>query len=491
MPHTVLLAMTVSKERRKGNDVIFAVLGASIITIIILASLFYQEEPVERVERTKIMMGTFVTIIAYDTLKEAEDAIAAAFERIREVSDAASTYDENAEAYRLNRDGIIHNPSDNLYEIINSSIEYHRITNGSFDITLKPLLDLWQFRPWQEAHYLFDLDSNSSSEFDNNTISEEIREVFENHNYPLSEDALVFTADTSGWLIEESLFTLSADQDLYLENGSVNKALKEAFSANDRSLTSKAVLNRISPNRWNLTDGRKKFMIEDSEEHIVVAVEKFGIIRTPDRLNVTTQFWDLDPARQQEDITAKKYLLGTPRIRLSTSEIRLEEGMEITLGGIAKGYAVDEAIKVLREMGIRHGMVNAGGDIATIGSKPDGAKWTVALENPKETSEYITKFEIDGRSVCTSGNYHRYFDPEAKVGHIMDPRTGFSVDECMSVTIITDDCTTADVLATSVFVMGPVAGMELIDGLEGVEGLIIDANKTIHRSQDLIFFENK
>ena len=485
----VLAAMTSSKPKKKGNDVIFAILGASIITMIILASLFFQEEPVERVERTKIMMGTFVTIIVYDELEKAEDAIAAAFERIQEVSDAASTYDEDAEAYRLNRHGVIRNPSDYLYEIMNSSIKYNNITNGSFDITIQPLLDLWKFRPWQEAHYLFDLASNRSRELDNDTISTEIRDIFENHSYPLSENALIIKTDSSIWLVEESLFTLPAGHDKYLENGTVSKSLRESFSSNYQSLTSKAVLERISPKRWNLTDGRKRYMLEDSGEHIVVAVEKFGIIPIPGRLNVTTQFWDLDPARQKEDITAKKDLLGTPRIGLNTSEIRLEEGMEITLGGIAKGFAVDEAIKVLKEMGIDHAMVNAGGDIATIGSKPDGEKWTVALENPKDTSDYITRFEIDGGSVCTSGNYHRYFDPEAKVGHIMDPRTGFSVDECMSVTIISDDCTTADVLATSVFVMGPVTGMELIDGLERVEGLIIDANKTIHRSQGLNFFE--
>jgi len=485
--------MTSSKPKQKGNDVIFAILGASIITMIILASLFFQEEPVERVERTKIMMGTFVTIIVYDELEKAEDAIAAAFERIRDVSDAASTFDEDAEAYRLNRDGVLRNPSDYLYQIINNSKKYHGITNGSFDITIQPLLDLWKFRPWQEAHFLFDLSSNSSLELDNNTISDEIRDVFRSHNYPLSENALILKTDSSIWLVEESLFTLPADHDKYLKNGSVNDVLKDSFSANNQSLTSKAVLERISPNRWNLTDGRKRYMIEDSEEHIVVAVEKFGIIPTPDSLNVTTQFWDLDPVRQKEDITAKKDLLGTARIGLDTSEIRLEEGMEITLGGIAKGYAVDEAIKVLKEMGIKHGMVNAGGDIATIGTKPDGEKWMVALENPKDASDYITRFEIDGRSVCTSGNYHRYFDPEAKVGHIMDPRTGFSVDECMSVTIITDDCTTADVLATSVFVMGPVEGMELIDRMDGVEGLIIelDSNRTMHRSRGLDFFEDE
>ena len=159
--------------------------------------------------------------------------------------------------------------------------------------------------------------------------------------------------------------------------------------------------------------------------------------------------------------------------------------MKITLGGIAKGYAVDEALKVIKDMGISYALVDAGGDISTLGSKPRGELWSIALVNPDDTSQSLATFRVHDKSVATSGNYERYFDPEAKVGHIIDPRTGYSAAGCISVTIIAESCTQADALATGVFVMGPEDGMRLVESLDDVKCFIVDADRIIYRSSGL------
>jgi thiamine biosynthesis lipoprotein len=179
-------------------------------------------------------------------------------------------------------------------------------------------------------------------------------------------------------------------------------------------------------------------------------------------------------------------MVGPDQIIIEDNAIRFKEaGTKITLGGIAKGYAVDEALEVLKDMGIKYALVDAGGDIGTLGSKPDNELWGIALVNPDDTSEYLVDFKIKDKAIATSGNYERYFDPEATIGYIMDPKTGYSATGSISVTIIAENSTQADALATAVFVMGPEDGIRLVESLDDVEGFIVDAGRTIHQSSGL------
>ncbi len=154
-----------------------------------------------------------------------------------------------------------------------------------------------------------------------------------------------------------------------------------------------------------------------------------------------------------------------------------KEGMGITLGGIAKGFAIDCACGKLLEAGIAHALVNIGGDMRAIGDK-NGVPWEVALQNPRNREEYVTIIKLDNESVATSGDYERYFFLKERVHHIINPKTGYSADECISVTIITPKCIDADALSTSVFVMGPEEGKALLDDL-GIKGLIITSDKQL------------
>ncbi|MFH1540465.1 MAG: FAD:protein FMN transferase [Elusimicrobiota bacterium] len=148
----------------------------------------------------------------------------------------------------------------------------------------------------------------------------------------------------------------------------------------------------------------------------------------------------------------------------------VKKGMKIDLGAIAKGYAVDRAVEVLKKNGIKTGMINAGGDIKCFGDKV----WKIALQNPRDKNDFITILKIKNKAVTTSGDYERYFlIDKIKVIHIINPLTGYSVDKSISSTIITDNATDADALATATFVLGNPAGIELVKKYKVAECLII------------------
>ncbi len=297
--------------------------------------------PLQKYEETRNMWDTFIKVTVYaKDQTQGQEAIKAAFTRMDEIGNAASTFDEKAEAFRLNRDGYIDNPSADLKKLIDLSIEYNKLTAGYFDITVQPLLDVWSAGLWKE--------SNEA------------------------------------------------------QQAKVNEMLK---------------------------------------------------------------------------------LIGSDKIEVTNNRISFKlSGMKITLGGITKGYAVDEALKVLKSKGIKSAIIAAGGDVSSLGTKPGNELWQIALVNPDNTKESLATFKFAQKSVSTSGNYERYYSPDKKVNHLMNPKTGFSVADAISVTIIAENGTRADILATSVFVMGPDAGMKFVESLDDVECFLVDANRTIHRS---------
>ncbi|SFM86129.1 FAD:protein FMN transferase [Methanolobus profundi] len=197
----------------------------------------------------------------------------------------------------------------------------------------------------------------------------------------------------------------------------------------------------------------------------------------------------LDPT--PEEINETLELVNHSAILVEGNNIILEEDMAITLGGVAKGYAVDLAIDSMMNDGITSGFVNAGGDGRYIGTKPDGSMWRVGLQNPEKSEDAVTIMDIQDMAVATSGNYERYFSDAAKVSHIADPRTGYSSQNLISATVITDTAMDADALATAVFVLGENDGMEMIEELEGVECLLITPDKNIVRSSGFSGYEIK
>jgi len=187
----------------------------------------------------------------------------------------------------------------------------------------------------------------------------------------------------------------------------------------------------------------------------------------------------------QEELKKVCSLVGYKNILVEDDKISFKaEGMRMDLGGIAKGYAVDKAIEVLRKRGVKNALVNAGGDIYCLGEGPRG-KWRIGIQHPRQEREIVGIIRISNRGVATSGDYRRYYLIQGKrFGHIINPLTGWTVqDNPMSVTIIAPDATTADALATCVFVLGTEEGMDLINSLPRVEGMIIGEGMEVFTSK--------
>jgi len=149
--------------------------------------------------------------------------------------------------------------------------------------------------------------------------------------------------------------------------------------------------------------------------------------------------------------------------------------MEIDLSAAAKGYVVDRIIALLVEEGIESALVNAGGDIYCLGYAPGGRPWKIGMEHPRNEEDLLTVLELRDRAVATSGDYRNYFiRNRRRYSHIIDPFTGGPVrNGVVGASVLADDCLTADALATAIFVMGAKKGMELIESIEGVEGIIV------------------
>ena len=308
-----------------------------------------QESLQQTYNESRNIMDTVVTIHVVDTNStHAKMAIDNAFKKMEYVDSSMDYFDNTTELSKLNKDSQILNASNDLTYVINKSIYYQHITDGAFDITILPLLDLW----------------------------------------------------------------------------------KSKFSAGG---------THQPP--------------------------------TPEELNETLRF------------------VNASNITMRGNDISLQKGMQITLGGIAKGYALDVAIESLRNDGIESGFVDAGGNGLYIGHKPDGTSWKVGLQNPNMTEQVITVVQISDMAIATSGNYERYFSEEAKVSHIADPRTGYPSQNLISATVIAPVGIDSDALSTSVFVLGEKDGLEMIEELDGVECLMITNDKRIVRSSGFDKYE--
>ncbi|HOC89262.1 MAG TPA: FAD:protein FMN transferase [bacterium] len=167
--------------------------------------------------------------------------------------------------------------------------------------------------------------------------------------------------------------------------------------------------------------------------------------------------------------------VGRRGVRLRPGGITFTDTLtRIDLGGAAKGYAVDEAIALLQRHGITDAQVDAGGDLRTIASARTAGKRRVYVRHPLDADAFYGRFPLDEGAVATSGDYERYFEAEGiRYHHLLDPWSGMPAGGCRSVTIVGRTAVDCDALATAVFVLGPDRGMELIESLPGIEGLII------------------
>jgi thiamine biosynthesis lipoprotein len=154
-----------------------------------------------------------------------------------------------------------------------------------------------------------------------------------------------------------------------------------------------------------------------------------------------------------------------------------DKRMSFDTGGIAKGFAADKAVEVLRKHGITGGLVAVAGDIRTFGTRANGRPWNLGIRDPRGEGpeDLIATIELHDEAISTSGDYERFFmEKGVRFHHLLDPKTGYPADRgSVSVTIIAPEAVLTDGLATGVFVMGPEKGLKLVEQL-GLEAVIID-----------------
>lgn len=161
---------------------------------------------------------------------------------------------------------------------------------------------------------------------------------------------------------------------------------------------------------------------------------------------------------------------------------------QITFGAVAKGCAANNAIAAMRNAGVTSGIISLGGNVQTLGKKPDGSEWTVAIQDPNNTATYLGIIEVGETAVVTSGTYQRFFTLNNKTyHHIINPKTGNPVNNTLSsVTIVCSDGTMADSLSTAMFVLGESAALNYWRKYGDFEMILVTTDNQVICTKGLI-----
>lgn len=180
-------------------------------------------------------------------------------------------------------------------------------------------------------------------------------------------------------------------------------------------------------------------------------------------------------------VNYKNILIQNNTVQLTDSNAAID------VGAIAKGYIADRLKEYLEDEGVKHAVIDLGGNVLTIGSKPDGSDYNIGIQKPfDENGTPITSVKVSDKSIVTTGIYQRYFEKDGKLyHHILDPQTGYPCEnDLYSVSIITDSSATADALSTTCYLLGYEAGMKLINQLDNVDAIFITSDNKIHYSNN-------
>jgi thiamine biosynthesis lipoprotein len=242
--------------------------------------------------------------------------------------------------------------------------------------------------------------------------------------------------------------------------------------------------------------GNPMWMLNNTDaDEIVVTNEMFNMLKMCDEIwRMTNGAFDpaignlievigfekgspkLPTSKQIENALGK---IGWKNILLKKENIISKpKQMRLSFNAIVPGYAADKIANLLSNFGIKEYLINVGGEIFARGDN-----WKIGIQHPRKEKELLGTINLNGMGVSTSGDYEQYFKKDGKrYSHLLNPLSGYPADECEAVTIIAKEASLADALSTGVFILGPVKGMELIEKLENVEGIIVDTTGTIHES---------
>lgn len=214
--------------------------------------------------------------------------------------------------------------------------------------------------------------------------------------------------------------------------------------------------------------------------HVLQTAQELAA-RTDGAFDVTVQpLWDANVNADTSDKALA--LVDWRKLSLSSESINLsQQGMAVTLNGLAQGYGVDQALQVLQQHGIQHALLDAG-EFGTLGQRADGTTWTLGIRDPRHADKLAQVLAMDGRRMATSGDYETRFSDDFKRHHIIDPLSGNSPSELASVTVLAPTGLLADGLSTAFMVMGAQRSLALAAQLDAVDVLCIDKQGKQSRS---------
>jgi len=249
--------------------------------------------------------------------------------------------------------------------------------------------------------------------------------------------------------------------------------------------------------RLNKSAGKEPVQVSDLTYHLLQD-SLFFSEKTDGLFDVTTgpliDLWAIDPPDghypSASELDAVLPLIDYHKINfLDNNQIELpDKGMVVNLGAIAKGTIADKLKAYLVSRGVTSALINLGGNVLALGSKPDGSSFIIGIQDPDSgRGDYLLSISIDDASVVSSGDYERYFEYEGKIyHHILNPKTGFPAEtNIKQVTIVTANSQQADGLSTSVLLLGVQKGIQLVESLEGVEAILITKDHYIYFTEGL------
>ncbi len=218
----------------------------------------------------------------------------------------------------------------------------------------------------------------------------------------------------------------------------------------------------------------------DAETAGLIAYAKACFAKSDGAFDITSgrlrAVWDFSASRlpDQRSIDAALPFIGLDNLVLANGQLHFRRpGMELDFGGLGKEYAADRAAEVCADLGMRHGLIDLGGDIRVVGPQPDGLPWKIGIRHPRDADRLAAEIALRSGALATSGDYERFIEVDGRrYCHILDPKTGWPAQGLSSVTVISDRCLVAGSLSTAAMLKGS-AGAGWLHGL-GVRHLVID-----------------
>lgn len=232
------------------------------------------------------------------------------------------------------------------------------------------------------------------------------------------------------------------------------------------------------------------YVMEKAKYYADLSGGKFDVTIGP-----LVKLWDITPEQtvvpEQAAIDSRLPQISSQYLLLNKETLTAKlakRGMIVDLGAIAKGYAGDEAGRILTEAGIRHAIINLGGNVLTLNTKPDGSAWRIGVQDPyKPRGDYIGIISLNHQTLVSSGTYERYFIAEGKhYHHLLNPFTGYPEDNSLvSVSIVTRNSIDGDALSTTIYMLGLEEGMAMIEKLPETEAIFITDDKKVYGSSGI------